>query len=59
MTVDEVARLLRVSTATVYLLAKRGEIAAFKTGNSWRFTSEAVKEFMKGVMPIDDEPEQS
>ena len=54
MTVNEVARSLRVSTATVYLLVKRGEITAFKTGKSWRCTSEVVKGFMKSMMPIDD-----
>jgi excisionase family DNA binding protein len=57
LTVQDVARLLRVSSRTVYLLARRGRIAAFKMGNNWYFSSEAVEEFMRSVTPIDGDPD--
>lgn len=35
ITVDEAARMLRCSTATVYRHIKRGDIAASKFGRRW------------------------
>ena len=37
MTLREVAELLKLSEKTVYRLAQRKEIPAFKVGGSWRF----------------------
>lgn len=37
LTLDEVANYLKVSTRTVYRLAQKGEIPAFKLGGTWRF----------------------
>ena len=45
MTGTEVADLLRVSLATVYRLAARGELPAQKVGSVWRFPRDAIKEF--------------
>ena len=45
MTGAEVAELLRVSLATVYRLAARGELPAKKVGRVWRFQRDAVEEF--------------
>ena len=36
LTVDEVAKMLKVNKRTVYRLAVKGEIPAFKFGKSWR-----------------------
>jgi len=36
-TLDEVAAYLRVSKRTVFRLASRGKIPAFKLGGTWRF----------------------
>lgn len=37
LTVDEVAALLKVGDKTVYTMAQRGEIPAFKVREQWRF----------------------
>jgi excisionase family DNA binding protein len=36
MTVGEIADYLRISRSTVYQIAKRGELPAFKIGSDWR-----------------------
>jgi excisionase family DNA binding protein len=37
MTIDEVASFLKLSKITIYKLVKKGELPAFRVGNSWRF----------------------
>jgi excisionase family DNA binding protein len=44
--VREVATLLRVSTATIYTLAEKGELAHFRVSNAIRFERGAVDEFI-------------
>jgi len=39
LTIDEVSKILRVNKRTVYRLAVKGEIPAFKFGKSWRISS--------------------
>lgn len=46
MTVAEVARLMRVSTMTVYRLIKSGELAAVKIGRSYRLQPEDVDRYL-------------
>ena len=36
LTIEEVSKKLRVNKRTVYRLAAKGEIPAFKFGKSWR-----------------------
>jgi nitrogen PTS system EIIA component len=43
MTVEEVARYLRVSERTVYEWAQRGDIPAGKLGTTWRFKRKAIQ----------------
>jgi|GEM_PF-48379 len=43
MTVEEVARYLRVSERTVYDWAQKGQIPCGKLGNVWRFKRSAVR----------------
>jgi len=40
LTINEVAKLLRLHPTTVYRLAKRGALPAFKIGYSWRFDTQ-------------------
>jgi len=42
MKVTQVAELLRVHRSTIYRMAQRGEIPAFRKGNDWRFRSEEI-----------------
>jgi excisionase family DNA binding protein len=37
LTVQEVATLLKVADKTVYTMAQRGELPAFKVRGQWRF----------------------
>ena len=37
LTLPEVARLLKVAEKTVYSMAQKGALPAFKVGGQWRF----------------------
>jgi excisionase family DNA binding protein len=37
LTLPEVAQLLKVAQKTVYTIAQKGEMPAFKVGGQWRF----------------------
>ena len=37
LTLDEVAAYLKAGKRTVYRLAQKGEVPAFKLGGTWRF----------------------
>lgn len=39
LTIEEVSKKLRVNKRTVYRLAVKGQIPAFKFGKSWRISS--------------------
>jgi excisionase family DNA binding protein len=42
LTIAGVAQLLKVAEKTVYVLAQRREIPAFKVGGQWRFSGTAL-----------------
>jgi excisionase family DNA binding protein len=42
LTLDEVARYLRVHQSTVYRLLKKKELPGFKMGSDWRFNVESI-----------------
>lgn len=43
----EVARLIGVSVPTVRAFAERGELQAWRIGKCYRFSREAVEDFLK------------
>jgi excisionase family DNA binding protein len=43
MTIDDVASFLKLSKITIYKLVKRGDIPAFRVGNSWRFQRDKIE----------------
>lgn len=47
MTVNELAKMLRVSTKTVRRLVEAGEISFYRVGKAIRFDSDAVTNFLK------------
>ena len=59
-TIPEVASLLKVAEKTVYGLAQKGDLPAFKVGGQWRFLRTAidtwieVKTHAAGVRPEND-----
>lgn len=48
LTIEEVAKKLRVNKRTVYRLAVKGEIPAFKFGKSWRIDSNKLNKLFEG-----------
>ncbi|HAT1700372.1 TPA: helix-turn-helix domain-containing protein [Legionella pneumophila] len=42
MTIKEVAEFLKVNERTIYRLATKGEIPAFKVGTSWRIETKEL-----------------
>jgi len=42
LTTEEVAKILKVSTWTIYNLIKSGELSAFRVGAQWRIPQEEV-----------------
>ena len=48
LTVQEVARFLRVPKSTVYKLARLGQLPASKVGKHWRFLRRDVERWIHG-----------
>ncbi len=44
LTIEEVAKRMRVNKRTVYRMAQKGQIPAFKFGKSWRISSAKLEE---------------
>ena len=42
MTVNDLARYLKVHPSTIYRLLKTGQLPAFKVGGDWRFNREQI-----------------
>jgi excisionase family DNA binding protein len=49
LTVEEVARYLRLEPETVRAMARRGELPALKVGRVWRFSKSSLKETVEGL----------
>jgi excisionase family DNA binding protein len=52
MTLEEVANSLKVSKDSIYRLAQRGKMPAYKFGNLWRFRKEEVVKWMENKRNI-------
>lgn len=48
MTVDEVAKYLRIPKSSVYKLARAGSIPGQKVGRHWRFHRATVESWLAG-----------
>jgi excisionase family DNA binding protein len=47
LTALELASYLRIHPTTVYKLAKRGELPAFKVGGDWRFDRASIESWLE------------
>ena len=47
LTVVDVAKMLSLNPLTIYRLAQKGDIPAVKIGRCWRFTREAIDEWLE------------
>ena len=50
LTAREVAQFLDVDEITVYRLARKGQLPAFKVGGQWRFDRQALEVWMNEQM---------
>ena len=48
LTIEEVAKKMRVNARTVYRMAQKQQIPAFKFGKSWRISSVKLKKLFEG-----------
>ena len=51
LTLEEAAKLLRVSNTTLYGLVKQEKLPARRIGREWRFSKNALLEYLKGNKP--------
>lgn len=47
LTIDEVAKRLKVTKVTVYRMARKGKLPAIKFGKAWRISSKKLAELLK------------
>jgi len=47
MTIDEVARYLRLTEQKLYKLSQKGKIPAYKFGREWRFKKDRIDEWIE------------
>lgn len=59
LTVDEVAKILRAHTNTVYKLCRLGQLPATKIGKEWRISQDKLAEFMQATAIPSVEPSRS
>ena len=55
LTIKQVAEYLKVNERTIYRLANKGAIPAFKVGNNWRFKASAIEDW---INKNSDSPQQ-
>lgn len=46
MTIEEVAKYLKIPKSTVYILAQEGKIPCQKVGRHWRFRHETIDQWL-------------
>ena len=59
LTVREVSRYLRVHPSTIYRMLKQNQLPAFRVGSDWRFTVEAIDQWLASVEPSAASPAAS
>lgn len=47
LTIEEVAKIMRVNKRTVYRLAESGKLPAFRFGRAWRIDSVELQKLFK------------
>ena len=47
LTIDELAKYLKISKHTIYKMLEKGEIPAFKIANQWRFKRSDIDEWIE------------
>ncbi|NOZ09217.1 MAG: helix-turn-helix domain-containing protein [FCB group bacterium] len=58
LTLDEVKKILKVSTKTLYKLIRLKKLPAKKVGRSWRILMESIDDYLNGVTRETDLPNE-
>ena len=53
LTVEEAAKYFGVNPSTVYRLAQRGELPAFKVGGQWRFSQDVLETWVVDQIAVE------
>ncbi|MFH1244447.1 MAG: helix-turn-helix domain-containing protein [bacterium] len=48
LTIDELAKILKVTKVTLYRMARKGKIPAMKFGKAWRISSRLLEDMRAG-----------
>ncbi|MBL7156738.1 MAG: helix-turn-helix domain-containing protein [Candidatus Omnitrophica bacterium] len=48
MTIDELAKYLRMKKVTIYKHAQEGKVPGFKVGSAWRFKKSTIDKWIAG-----------
>jgi excisionase family DNA binding protein len=55
LTLEQIAEYLQMSTSSIYKMAQKGKIPAYKVGRQWRFRKEEIDKWIeKGKLQIKD-----
>ena len=55
MTIEELAKYLRLHKSTVYRMVRQGEIPSSKIGNQWRFRKDVIDTWLSNKEHIEAE----
>ena len=47
LTLEQIAEYLQMSTSSIYKMAQKGKIPAYKVGRQWRFKKEEIDEWIR------------
>lgn len=47
LTLEQIAEYLQISTSSIYKMAQKGKIPAYKVGRQWRFRKEEIDKWIK------------
>ncbi|MCL0034826.1 helix-turn-helix domain-containing protein [Dehalococcoidia bacterium] len=55
LTLEQIAEYLQMSTSSIYKMAQKGKIPAYKVGRQWRFKKEEIDRWIeKGKLRIEE-----
>jgi len=52
LTLEQIAEYLQMSTSSIYKMAQKGKIPAYKVGRQWRFNKEEIDMWVKSKRKI-------
>ena len=53
LTVAELSEYLQIHRTTIYRMLKQGKLPGFRIGSDWRFSLEAIKEWLRDRIDAD------